>query len=292
MIEPILRDPIATISLLFVCMFLCWALVEGFLQILGQIFKIPALGWVLLPSNPLKPDYALALKAPTLERFPNYLMGTNLSGESILSRILYAEPHDIFASLVVVCSAIIIGSILGIISGYFGGWLEEIVMRITDIFLSVPALLLAIMLGVLVGHGYFSALLALIVVWWPTYARLFRAQTLSIKSRGFVEAAQLSNTHIIGILFRHIFPNTIDPVIAVATLDFGNVILAYSSLAFLGIAVQPPYPEWGAMSADGLSNFPQNWWWSIFPAIAIVMVATAFSLLGDRLQDIISGRQI
>jgi peptide/nickel transport system permease protein len=283
----VLHDIQALTGLVIILMFIAWSVIEGTLQILGIYLRNPALGWMLLPHNPLAaPDYALSLKPPSL----SYIFGTNLEGEDIFSRILYAAPKDAMAAFIVVFIAIMVGGLLGTMAGYFGGWLDEALMRITDAFLAIPGLILAIALSILIGPGFYSVLIALTIVWWPIYARLFRGQTLTLKFRGFVEVSRLFGASHLKIIFKHIFPNAIDPIVAYAALDFGTVILTYSTLAFLGIGVQPPYPEWGSMASNGLSFFPGIWWYTFFPSATILLIVISFILLGDKLQDIISGR--
>jgi peptide/nickel transport system permease protein len=284
------EDKPALVGLGIIALFLIWALIEGLMQIAGYYTRDRALGWILLPSNPLQLNFPQSLLPPSLSHFPNNILGTDFNGESILARLLYAAPRDALAAILVVSSGIIFGMLLGTSAGYLGGWVDELIMRITDAFLALPALILAITLSVLLGSGYTSALLALVIIWWPTYTRFFRGQTLALKSRGFIEAAKLSRVGTFKILVRHIFPNAVDPILAYAALDIGNVILTYSTLAFLSIGVQPPLPEWGAMSSDGLQYFPQDWWWAIFPGLVIMIVVIAFTLVGDRMQDLIGGR--
>ncbi len=286
----LLRDKVAAAGLVIITLFTAWSIVEGLLQYIGFATKHRALGWALLPSNPIALNFADSLRPPTLAHFPVYIFGANFSGQSILSRLLYAAPKDALAAYLVVFSGIIIGMLVGTFAGYFGGWADEVLMRVTDAFLALPGLVLAIALSVLLGAGFNSVLISLVLIWWPTYARFFRAQALSLKSRGFVEASKLSGQNSLMIILRHIFPNSVDPVIAYAALDFGNVILTYSTLAFLGIGIQPPYPEWGSMASDGLPYFPQNWWWAIIPGAVILVVVVSFTLIGDRLQDLIGGR--
>ncbi len=163
-------------------------------------------------------------------------------------------------------------------------------MRLTDAFLALPAIVLAITISVLIGGGYTSLLVALTVIWWPTYARFFRAQALTLRNKGYIEASKLSGSGWLRILVKHIIPNSVDPIIAYATLDMGTVILTFATLAFLGIGVSSSYPEWGFMSSSGLNFFPQQWWWSIIPGVVIAVVVVAFTLAGDRLQDLIGGR--
>ncbi|MDG6981167.1 MAG: ABC transporter permease, partial [Nitrososphaerota archaeon] len=241
------------------------------------------------PSNPLQVDFHNSLIAPNLGSL-QALLGYDFEGRSILSQILYAAPRDAMAALLVVASAIVIGMLTGISAGYVGGWADEVLMRVTDAFLAFPAIFLAIALAILLGNGYTVVLVALVVVWWPPYARFFRAQTLRERNRGYVEASKLSGISSLRVMSRHIFPNTIDPIIAIASLDLGNVILTYSTLAFLGIGLQIGVPEWGSMTSDGLAYIPGAWWWALFPALVIMLVVVCFSIIGDRIQDLVGGR--
>ena len=285
-----IKDKPAFAGLVMIFLFLAWSLVEGIMQEVADLLHKPAYGWALIPSNPFVLDFQIKLLPPSFASFPNLLFGTNSQGQSILSRILYAAPHDAIAPIVIVGSAILIGMFCGTAAGYFGGWVDEVIMRATDAFLSLPGLILAITVAVLLGSGFTSLLYALIIVWWPTYARFFRGQTLSLREKGYVESSKLSGAGPLGILVKHIIPNSIDPIIAYATLDLGTVILTYSALAFLGIGTSFNYPEWGAESSSGLGYFPAVWWWSIIPGVVIALVVIAFTLVGDRLQDLISGR--
>lgn len=288
------KDRPALVSAVIIGAFMGWALVEGIAQEVDVVIGRRIYGYALLPSNPLTLDFANKLIPPSLNNFPVDLLGTNYQGQSLLSRILYAAPHDAMASLIIVGSAILIGMVLGTSAGYFGGWLDELIMRTTDAFLSLPALVLAITVAAVLGStgasGFFTVLIALTIVWWPTYARFFRAQALAIRNKAYVESSKLSGAGPLRILIRHVFPNSIDPIIAYATLDLGTVILTYSALAFLGIGVDITYPEWGAESSAGLTFFPTYWWWSIMPGLVITVVVVAFTLVGDRLQDLIAGR--
>lgn len=287
------QDKPALVGLVIAVLFVAWGALEGIMQELATLLRDPALGWALLPSSPFALTFNSKLEPPSLKDFPYFLLGTNQNGQSILSRLLYATPHDVEAPIVVVGSALLIGMFLGTAAGYFGGWTDELIMRLTDAFLSLPPLILAITVGVLLGAtvgGFGAILVALAVVWWPTYARFFRAQALAIRDRGYVESSKLSGSGSLRVLVRHIVPNSIDPVIAYMTLDFGTVILFLSSLAFLGVGVTITYPEWGAESSLGLTFFPEYWWYAIMPGIVIAIIVIAFTLIGDRLQDLISGR--
>jgi len=283
------KDKAALVGLFVVILFLSWSIVEGLLQLIDTFIPRAQFGFLLLGENPLLSEFSRSMGAPSFQAV-NSIFGFDFNGGSIFLRILYAAPRDAAAAIIVVSSGILIGMFVGTASAYFGGWIEQLFMRSTDAFLAVPALVLAIAIGFVVGTGFSSVLIALMIVWWPTYARFFRAQALALKNRGYVDEAKLSGVGSGRILLRHIIPNSIDPIIAYATLDIGNVILTYSALAFLGIGVQPPVPEWGAMAFNGLSYFPQSWWWSLFPGLIILAVVIAFTVVGDRVQDLISGR--
>ncbi len=285
-----IKDKPAFAGLVLIVAFLGWALIEGIMQELAGLLHAPAYGWMLIPSNPLALNFNNVLLRPSLGNFPNFLFGTKSDGQSLFARILYAAPHDALAPILIVGSAILIGMFCGTAAGYFGGWIDEIIMRTTDAFLSLPGLVLAIAVAVLLGSGFTSLLYALIIIWWPTYSRFFRAQTLALREKGYVEASKLSGAGPLRILVKHIIPNSIDPIIAYATLDLGTVILTYSALAFLGIGVSFNYPEWGSEASFGLGDFPGDWWWAIIPGVVIALVVIAFTLVGDRLQDLVSGR--
>lgn len=283
------KDKAALAGLAIVAVFLGYGLIEGIFQWVGELTRHPQYGWAILPSNPIALNLQNSLKPPSMNSLAS-LFGYTYEGQSILSGLLYATPHDAVASVVVVASGIIFGALVGIPAGYIGGWFDDILMRVTDAFLAFPYLVLAIVLAALLGNGFTIVLVVLIIIWWPTYARYFRGQTVAMKSRGFVEASKLNGVGGLGIMVRHIFPNSIDPIIAQATLDFGSVIVLYSSLAFLGIGLQPGFPEWGAMTSSGLPFFPDVWWWSVIPGIVITVIVVAFTLIGDRIQDLVGGR--
>jgi peptide/nickel transport system permease protein len=287
-----LRDKPAFAGMIMIVIFLAWSLIEGISQELSVLLRNPHYSYALLPSNPVSSNinFNNQLLPPSLNHFPNQIFGTDQLGRSIFAEILYAMPHDAIAPVVVVGSAVLIGMFLGTAAGYLGGWADEIMMRLTDAFLSLPFLIFAITIAILIGSGFTSLLWALVIIWWPTYARFFRVQALTIRQRGYIESAKLNGVNPLKILIRHIIPNSIDPVIAYMTLDFGTVILVFASLAFLGIGIDTNYPELGFISSIGLSYFPQVWWWSIIPGIVIGLIVVAFTLAGDRLQDLISGR--
>lgn len=176
---------------------------------------------------------------------------------------------------------------MGAIAGVFGGWIDNVIMRITDIFLSFPPLLLAIALVALLGSGLTNAIIAIVVSWWPWYTRLVRGQAVSIKERKFVQAAETIGTSKAKIIFKHIIPNCISPVIVQASMDIGGVIMTVASLSFLSLGAQQPTPEWGLMISEGRAFFPDKWWCCIFPGIAIFLTVLSFNLLGDAIREIL-----
>ncbi len=282
-IKLLIKDKSAIIGLVIIVAFLGWSLIQGILEML---FGTTGLAVALLPHNPFQIDLANSLKPPST----TYLLGTNVYGEDILSRMLFAMPRDAFISILVVFSGIIFGGIIGVIAGYRGKYTDEVAMRVTDAFLSLPALILVVAFSVLFGESLTGVLIALSIVWWPIYARFFRAQTLKIKNLDFVQASKLNHVSFISLFVKYLFRNSLDPVIAYAALDFGNVILTYSTLAFLGIGLEPPIPELGAMASHGVGVLPAGWWFAIFPGLAILIIVIGFVLVGDRMQDIISNR--
>lgn len=216
-----------------------------------------------------------------------HLFGTDELGRDIFSRVLFGTRVSITTAILAVGLAILIGIPLGAIAGFFGGAIDELIMRITDMFLSFPPLLLAIVLVSLLGPSLNNAILAIAVSWWPWYTRLVRGQAISLKERKFIQAAETIGTPDYKIILKHIIPNTISPVIVQASMDMGGVILTIASLSFLGLGAQPPTPEWGLMISISRKYFPDVWWYSIFPGLAIFVTVLAFNLLGDGIREIL-----
>ncbi len=220
-----------------------------------------------------------------------YLLGADRLGRDILSRIIYGARPALVVPIGVVLFAVLIGAPLGALAGYKGGWIDEVIMRITDLFLAFPSLLLAMAIAASIGRGLDKAAIALVVSWWPWYTRIARGAAVSLKEQYFVEAAQAIGVRDSVIIFRHILPNTLSPILVQATVDLGTVILAMGGLAFIGLGTQPPSPDWGLMISEGRTFILDQWWISTFPGIAIFIVVLAFNLLGDTLRDIFDPRQ-
>lgn len=216
-----------------------------------------------------------------------HLMGTDQNGGDVFSRIVWGSRLSLPVGLTVVILAVIIGSSIGAISGYYGGIIDEFVMRITDVFLSFPYLVLAMVFCAAMGSSLEHVMLAMTITWWPTYARLVRGQALLIRENKYIEAAKSLGADDKRIIFRHLLPNAISPIIVQATMDVGNAILVAASLSFIGFGARPGQAEWGMMVSDGSKYMMNQWWMATFPGLAILLVALGFNLFGDGLRDIL-----
>lgn len=215
------------------------------------------------------------------------LMGTDLVGRDLFSRLLYGYRLSLLLSALVLLIAVPIGVTVGLIAGYFGRWVDMLLMRLTDVFLSVPPLVLAMaILGVL-EPTLVNGMLAVTVMWWPWYSRLVYNLTRVEREEGYVLAAEVLGASRMHIIFREIFPNCVPAIVTKMTLDMGFVILIASSLSFLGLGVQPPTPDLGSMVAEGARYLPDSWWLTIFPGLGILVAVFGFNLLGDALRDIL-----
>ncbi|MBO3768699.1 MAG: ABC transporter permease [Thermoproteota archaeon] len=271
-VRSILKDPLALLGLLIV---VCFFSISILVALLGDY---------ILPYDPIKMDFSSILVPPSL----NHLFGTDRYGRDIFSRILAAAPTDAFVSVEVIILSAIIGIVLGTLSGFAGRAIDEIVMRLTDIFFSFPSIILAIAIAAVLGPGVRNAAIAITATWWPTYVRLARAETLRIKSLEFVEAAKVSNLSSYQIVLKHIIPNILPTIITYATLDLGGVILTYAGLSYFGLGAQPPLPEWGSEVFAGQDYLVVAPWWPIFPGLVIAIVSIGFALLGDGVRDAFS----
>ena len=222
--------------------------------------------------------------------WPN-IMGTDLVGRDIFSRILYAYRISLILAVVVLALAMPVGVTVGLLAGYFDGWRRYALMRLTDVFLSIPPLVLAMSIMGVLEPTLLNGMMAVTVMWWPWYARLVYNITLAEREEGYVLAAEVIGASSAHIMFREILPNCVPAVLTKMTLDIGFVILIASSLSFLGLGVQPPTPDLGSMVAEGAKYLPDSWWLTVFPGLAILVAVFGFNLVGDALRDILGADQ-
>lgn len=214
----------------------------------------------------------------------DHLLGTDALGRDVLSRTLHGARHSIPIAVAVVIFAVVIGASLGALAGFLGGLADTVIMRLVDVTLSFPPMLLAMAVAASLGPGLWNAAIAMVIVWWPVYARLMRAQVLEVREREHVEAAIASGATQTRVLTRHILPLCWTPVLISATMDLGQVILLAASLSFIGLGATPPTPEWGSMISDGAAQF-YSWWVALGPGLAILTIVLGFNFIGDGLRD-------
>ncbi|WP_353650270.1 ABC transporter permease [Nakamurella sp. A5-74] len=262
------RQPLTVIGLLIVAI---WLVVAIF-------------GALLEPQDPL------AQTAPRLEAPSGaHLFGTDSLGRDVLSRVIAGARVTLPLSILLVVLSMLIGTVLGALAGYFGKAVDEIIMRIADLVFAFPTIILAMVVTAALGPGLENAVLAILLVSWPQYARVTRSLVLGARNSEYVIANRLLGVGVIRSLTRDILPNIAAPILVLATLDFGNAVLLLSGLSFLGLGSVPPTPEWGAMVSDGVDNF-SSWWIATFPGLAILTIVMAFNFLGDSLRDALDPR--
>lgn len=238
---------------------------------------------VIAPRDPLYAVMNDSLKAPCAE----YICGADKLGRDVLSRVIFGTRSSLTMTLSLVAVVFVVGTSLGVISGFFGGAVDEIIMRISDMMISFPGLVLAIAIAGLLGPNMVNAVLAIAAVSWTKYARLSRSLVIKVKNSVFIEAAVLSGTKTHNIILRHILPNIISTMIITAASDIGTMMLELASLSFLGFGAQAPTPEWGLMLNEGRAYISKAPWLMIYPGIAIVIVVVVFNMLGDSIRDIL-----
>jgi peptide/nickel transport system permease protein len=242
---------------------------------------------LIAPYDPVETSLTARLLPPSFVSGgnPAYFLGTDGLGRDVLSRIIFGSRVSLSVAVMVIFITASIGTILGIIAGYLGGRTESFLMRVTDISLSFPAILIALLLAVVLGPGYWTVILALSILGWAPYARLIRGEALHLRQADFVTQARIIGSSPIRIMTRHIFPNVINPLIVMATLQVGLVILTEAALSYLTAGIPPPAPSWGNMVNDGRSFIDTAWWISFFPGLAIGLVVLSGNFLGDWLRD-------
>jgi peptide/nickel transport system permease protein len=250
------------------------------------------LAWlvVLAFASWIAPYGALESVAPRLQSpSASHWFGTDALGRDVFSRVLHGARQSLPVSFAVIVCAVAIGSLLGLAAGYLGGWIDTAIMRLTDVVLAFPPIFLAMAVAAVLGPGLRNGFIAILIVWWPIYARLIRAQVLTVKQREHVEAAVSIGATKRRIVRRHVLPRAYTPVMINATMDFGQVVILTASLSFLGLGALPPNPEWGAMITEGARNF-YDWWIAGSAGLAILTVVLATNFLGDALRDVFDPR--
>lgn len=254
--------------------------VFGLVLLIG--FAVSALfANLLTPTLPQTQDLMHRLKPPSADHW----LGTDQLGRDIYTRLLYGARISLTVGIGVVAASATIGIVVGLWAGFQRGWVDEVLMRITDIFFAFPALILAMAIAGALGPSLNNAMIAITMVTWPVYARLVRGQTLTLRERPYVEAARGLGASTPAILFRHVLPNMLAPLLVQASFDMGGAILSAAGLSFIGFGAQPPTPEWGVMISEGRTFITTHLWLSLFPGIAIFLTVAAFNLIGDGLRD-------
>ena len=238
------------------------------------------------PHNPIRP-IGIPFLSPG---HGGFLFGSDEVGQDIFSRVLYGLRSSLEAAGAVIASGVVIGGIIGLIAGATGGWIDDLLMRITDIFLALPGPVLAIAVVAALGPSFLHTLVGVSIVWWPFYARIVRAEVRSLASRPHLEAARLSGVGAFRRAWRHLLPGAVPAVVVTASLDVGNLIVTLASLSFLGLGAPAPAPELGAMAARGLQYLLQEWWVPVMPALAVFIVALVANLAGDGIRDLLGDR--
>lgn len=256
------------------------------LAIVVLLIVVASLAPLITAYDPSAQDLALALQAPSWQHW----FGTDEFGRDVYTRLIYGARTTLYISILVTVIVAPIGFVVGATAGYLGGWVDTVLMRITDIFLSFPSLVLALAFSASLGPGIENAVIAIALTVWPPVARLARAETLTFRNADFVIAAELQGASMLRILRRHIVPLCAPSIIVRLTLNMSSIILTAAGLGFLGLGAQPPMAEWGAMAASGRQYLLDAWWLTTIPGIAILTVSLAFNLLGDGLRDILDPR--
>ena len=242
------------------------------------------------PSLVPFPEHIVGGIAPRARFLPpsaQHLFGTNELGQDVFSLVVAGSRVSLLCGVAVVLIGASVGTLLGAISGYFGRWVDEVIMRLTDLMLTIPGLILAMAVAAALGSGTVNMIIAISLSWWPGFARLVRGEVLAKKEEAFVLAARSLGASNARLLVKHILPNVFGPVIVKMSLDMGFAILTVAALGFIGIGIKPPTPEWGSLLAIARGYMPEYWWTAVFPGLAIFLAVFGFNLLGDGLRDVL-----
>ena len=242
--------------------------------------------WIA-PKDPLDAVMTDSLKAPCSD----YPLGADKLGRDLLSRVIYGTRTSLVSTLILVLTIFVVGTVLGVVAGYFGGWIDQVIMRIADMMISFPGMILAIAIAGMLGPSLRNGVIAITAVSWTKYARLARSMVLKVKGNLYVEAAVVNGTSTLKILLRHVIPNMLTTMTVTAAADIGTMMLELASLSFLGFGAVAPTPEWGLMLNEGRTYMAKAPWLMIAPGIAIVIVVVVFNMLGDSVRDILDPRQ-
>jgi peptide/nickel transport system permease protein len=251
------------------------------LSLAAVLIGVALAGSHLAPHDPLGVELSLKFKPPSAQ----FWMGTDNLGRDVASRVIAGAILALQSAAVILASASLIGVVVGLVSGFYGGLVDEIFMRLSDILIAFPGLVLALAIAAALGPNLTNAMIAISLVWWPPYARLVRGQVLSMKQRDFILALHSLGASNTRIMFAHILPNVITPLIVQVTSDLGPALITTSSLSFIGMGAQPPTPEWGSMVSQGRKYILDYWWISTFPGAAILVTVLIFNAVGERLRQ-------
>jgi len=254
-----------------------------FLALVLMLLLVSACAAIIVPYDPYAQDLSIALQAPSSE----HLMGTDRYGRDMLSRVIMGGQTTIFSALLLVTIIAVFGTLVGLFCGYTGGKTDALIMRISDIFLAFPGMVFAIAVAGVLGGGIMNAVVALACISWPKFSRLARSQVLSVKSLPFISAAKISGSSPPKVVFKHILPNIMGPILVTATLDIGTMMMELAGLSFLGLGAMPPVAEWGSMMSNGRSMLQTAPWVILAPGLAIFITVMLFNLLGDTVRDVL-----
>lgn len=270
-LRPLLKDKWATVAVIFLIAVVLMAIFAD----------------MLVPDNINSPNFGARLLPPMTD---GHIAGTDQLGRDVFGRLILGSRVSIVVGFGTVFFALLIGIPIGMMAGYFGGWFDAVLMRLVDVQLSFPFILLALTINAIMGLGLKNILITLVIVGWIEYARIARGETLIVREREFIQAAHLIGSREWVILLRHILPNITTPLIVIGTLQVARFIIAEASISFLGFGVQPPTPAWGSMVSDGLKFILSAWWLITFPGLALALVALAVNITGDWLRDTLDPR--